>query len=244
MTLGLVTVGQAPRTDVTEDLSDLLDGVRVVEHGALDGFGPENLERIAGAAKKSLDERARVHVLQTRLADGRSIVYRETDAIPLTQQAVGRAARDGASAVLIACTGTFPPFDAPVPVLYPQRLLQQVVLAVHDGGPVALLTPDEAQREDQVGRWSRVLRNGTSIASYAVSPYRPEGMDQLAHVATTLNADPPHLVVMDCIGYTRAMRARIAGVLPAGRPVLTAREVAVRMTMAVAGDVGAVSLAS
>jgi protein AroM len=235
VTLGIVTVGQAPRTDLTGDLQDLLAEVEVIEHGALDGHDPSQLDALSNAARASLKANEGIHVLHTRLADGGSIVYLESDALPRTQAAVQRAANDGATAVLLACTGTFPKLDAPVPVLYPERLLQQVALAVHDGGPVAVLTPDAAQHGDQERRWRRILPPGIEVSVYAVSPYRPAGAGELDEVVEAFASSNPHLVVMDCIGYTRAMRARLAEALPAGRPVLTAREVAVRIALAVAG---------
>jgi len=234
MRLGIVTVGQAPRTDLTTDLHDLLKEVEVIEHGALDDHDAVQLDALARAARESLDAAEGIHVLQTRLADGSSIVYLETDALGRTQAAVARAAGDGATAVLLACTGSFPQLQASVPVLYPERLLQQAALAVHDGGPVAVLTPDAAQRDDQERRWRGVLPLGTELSVHAASPYRPAGADELASVAATFASAAPHLVVMDCIGYTRAIRATLAASLPVGRPVLTAREIAVRMALAVA----------
>lgn len=235
MKLGIVTVGQAPRTDLTEDLADLLAGIDVVEHGALDDLDAEELTELAHRARASLDAGEGAHVLQTRLADGGSIVYLERDAVPRTEAAVGRAAADGATAVLLACTGTFPRLGAPVPVLYPEHMLRQVALAVHGGGPVAVITPDPAQRGDQERRWRRALPCGTELSVHAASPYRPEGRAELDAVAEALASAAPHLVVMDCIGYTRAMRALLAAALPAGRAVLTAREVSLRTALAVAG---------
>lgn len=70
--LGLVTIGQAPRADLRPDAEPLLPGVRLVEHGALDG------ERFDGPAEREtrrlLAPEPGEAPLVSRLRDGGSVV--------------------------------------------------------------------------------------------------------------------------------------------------------------------------
>lgn len=44
--IGAITVGQAPRVDVTPDIEPLLRGITLVQRGALDGMTKEELKAI------------------------------------------------------------------------------------------------------------------------------------------------------------------------------------------------------
>ena len=64
--VGLITVGQSPRSDVVPDMAAILGGdVEILEAGALDGL---SREQIAPLAPEGDDE-----ILVTRLADGSSV---------------------------------------------------------------------------------------------------------------------------------------------------------------------------
>ena len=65
--LGLVTIGQAPRVDLTPDLEPLLPGIEIIERGALDHLSNEE---IAALVIADGDE-----VLVSRLRDGSSAVF-------------------------------------------------------------------------------------------------------------------------------------------------------------------------
>ncbi|MBE5397345.1 AroM family protein [Brevibacillus borstelensis] len=45
--LGAITIGQSPRVDVTPEMLPFLTEFQVVEKGALDGLGPEELAALA-----------------------------------------------------------------------------------------------------------------------------------------------------------------------------------------------------
>ena len=73
--VGLITVGQAPRSDVVPDMAAILGGdVEIAEAGALDGL---TLPLIASLAPEGDDE-----ILVTRLADGSSVFIGKTKMIP------------------------------------------------------------------------------------------------------------------------------------------------------------------
>ena len=73
--VGLITVGQAPRSDVVPDMAAMLGGdVEIVEAGALDGLSREEM---AALAPEGDDE-----IIVTRLADGGSVFVGKTKMIP------------------------------------------------------------------------------------------------------------------------------------------------------------------
>lgn len=223
--LGLVTVGQSPRDDVLPDVRGILEGLRLVEHGALDGLSESQLD----ALRNDDDPDG---VLATRLADGRQIVYPEREARPRTEAAVSRCLQDGASAVLLLCTGTFPGLASEVPVLYPDRILQNVTRGVHDGGPVLILTPVDAQQASQRQRWTRALNLApASVHVVPFSPYLPDWRGRLDNAHDRLAHLSPTTLVFDCIGYTTEMRAEVAALSPPDTTHLLARTVAARVAV-------------
>ena len=83
--VGLITVGQAPRSDVVPDMAAILGGdVEIVEAGALDGLTRAQMEPLAPEGD---DE-----ILVTRLADG-SLGLRRQEQDDLAHRGEDRRAR-------------------------------------------------------------------------------------------------------------------------------------------------------
>src|ERR1700727_2660357 len=73
--VGVVTIGQSPRTDVMPDIAGRLPpGTRVIERGALDHIGPAELASLAPACGEDL--------LVTRLRDGTEVTLAEARLTP------------------------------------------------------------------------------------------------------------------------------------------------------------------
>lgn len=215
--LGAVTIGQSPRPDVIPELAALLPGVAFREAGALDEEPAETLARLAA--------RPAGHLLVTRLRDGREIRLGEDDLLPRVQRAVDRL-QGGAEAILLLCTGPFPDLASGVPLLYPGRVLTHFVAGVFAGPTLAVLVPAAEQVPWQETRWRDAVGSGVGIAVEAVSPYAPAWPHAFEPALDRLAAARPALVVMDCLGYDLAMRARAAARLRA--PVALARSVLAR----------------
>lgn len=235
-TLGLVTIGQAPRTDLTGDARPLLAGLRAVEHGALDHdrfdgpYGDSTRREIAPTADEA--------PLISRLRDGTSVVLGHAALGQRIRDAVARCEEAGAGATLLLCTGNFPPIPAARPVLYAEPLVQQGVRAVVGGDPVGVVCPLPAQSDDVRDRWSHLLPG--TVRAVPADPYAPDAADQVASAARALTDAGSRWLVLDCIGYTEAMRAAAVRACAAQRvpvpvPVLLARAVALRLAAEVAG---------
>jgi protein AroM len=84
--LGLVTIGQAPRTDVVSAmLPHLGSDIELLEVGCLDGLDREQIERLAPGPDD--------YVLTTRLADGSSVVVARQHVEGLLPRKIGEVAK-------------------------------------------------------------------------------------------------------------------------------------------------------
>ena len=177
--LGAVTIGQAPRTDVTADIAPLLGpNVRVIEAGALDGAS--DVSPLAPQGGES--------ALASRLADGTGVIVSEAKIMPLVQQAVDRVVAQGAFAVVLLCTATLrnPPTSA-VPLIHPDvALAEAVVRMVRDGAcgdGIAVMVP-----EWQIDNCIQCCPAEPRIAA-----------------AEAIGRTDAGAIVLDCIGYSTAM---------------------------------------
>ncbi|MEV7086409.1 AroM family protein [Streptomyces sp. NPDC093085] len=223
--LGLVTIGQAPRTDLRPDAEPLLPGVRLVEHGALDDDRFDGAS--AEATRRLLAPEPGEAPLVSRLRDGGSVVLGHAALVPRMEEAVARAERDGAAATLVLCTGHFPALRSTRPLLFAEPLVQRAVAAIVGTDPVGILCPHPDQAEDVVRRFSEVLPG--RIQAAGANPYAPRerALHEVAEAAATLADRGSAWLLLDCIGYTEEMRR--AAARAADRPVLLARALAVRM---------------
>lgn len=210
-----LTIGQSPRDDITPEIQPFLGtGVRLVEAGVLDGLGEAEL---AALAPHEGDE-----VLVTRLRDGSQVKVAHRHVAPRLQALVNRL-MDSADLFLVLCTGGFPELRSPKPVLLPDRLLFAVVEATFSGGCLGVLTPVMEQAAQQERRWSRVAHE---VMVAAASPYQNDGA-RIEAAARELARRGAELIVMDCLGYTSAMKERVRAAT--GRPVILARSLLARM---------------
>lgn len=211
--LGAVTIGQSPRDDITSELRPLLGGgVTVVEAGALDGLSREEVTTLAPAPGEA--------VLVTRLRDGSSVRVAHRRILPRVARQVEALARQ-VDAVLLLCTGTFPPFQVACPVLYPDRLLLNFVRGVASGLHLGVVTPDPGQVAEQQGRWSAVAGRVT------VRPASPYGdVNRLTEAAHALASRKVDVIVLDSLGYNLAVKQKFRAL--AGVPVILPRTLLAR----------------
>ena len=216
-TLGLITIGQSPRADITPDLEPIFGpDIKLVQAGALDGMTAQDA---AALAPEEGDE-----VLISKLQDGTAVLLGERRIIPRLQQCVDELERQGAALILFLCTGTFPAFESRVPLVFPCEVLNGAVPALTSRSRIAVIAPKEEQRRQCMEKWMRFVQ---SVQVVCASPYGlPEELDQAARAAAELDAD---LVVLDCMGYTADMKKRVQEL--SGKPVVLSRTLAARVVM-------------
>lgn len=214
MKVGFVTIGQAPRTDVTADIAPLMPGVNLLEAGALDDLKGPDLAAVAP------DGRVNDLVLTSRLRDGSPVIMSKAKVYPLVQAAVNRVVAQGARIVVILCTGEFSRLQAPVPLLFPDRLLIGFVQAVlPEGASLGVMVPLAEQQRALQARWQTLCPD---VRVISLSPYAgfEEGVEKVRVLAGV------SLVVMDCLGYSRQHKAAVQARVDV--PVVLARTVVAR----------------
>jgi len=214
MRLGVLTIGQSPRTDAVPEMAAFWPDVEVVEAGALDGLSKDEVRRLAPAAGD--------YVLITRMGDGTEVTIAKRHILGRLQEHITGLAASGCGAILLLCTGEFPDFRSAVPLIRPQRILQGAVEGMARGIHLGLMLPSADQLAQAGRRWAGVAERVTAVSA---SPYA-QG-PSIAAAASELGEAGAGLIVMDCMGYTRAMRSQVREVT--GKPVMLARSVVARV---------------
>lgn len=194
--IGAITIGQAPRVDVTPDIMGILGDVELLQAGGLDGLTREEIQAFAPQEGD--------YVLISRLNDGSSVTFAERHILPRLQQCIYDLESQGASMILVFCTGDFPEFQSRVPLVVPCKLLNGLVPALSSN--IAVLTPTPEQVAQAEEKWNKYV---SKVVAVPASPY---GDSRELEEAAAKIAEMPEvdLVVMDCIGYTAAMKRRVA----------------------------------
>ena len=220
--IGTVTIGQSPRTDVIPDVASILGpDIEIREAGALDGLSPEI---IASFAPGEGD-----YVLVTRLADGTSVQVAERHITPRIHEKIAEHFTGGIPVVLLLCTGEFPDFDTGGLLIRPQKVLFNAVAAVAKGMRIGILTPSPEQVDQSENRWGSLSPFVRAVPS---SPY-VNSMEAARTAAEELKEWKAEITVLDCIGYTLAIRSLVREITD--RPVLLARGVAASMVKELIG---------
>jgi len=207
-TLGIVTIGQAPREDIAALFASFAPaGTRVVLRGALDG-----LDAAAIAARPPVDG---ADTLYTRLRGGRDVKISKRAVIERSPATLAALRADGCEAIVYACTGEFPPMSGDAGVLFPSRVLNGLATGLLPRGRLGLLVPLPEQAEKLAAKWARP---GVEVSVEALLPSADP--DEATRAATRLGATKPDLVAMDCMSYTPATKDAVRAAL--GLPTLLA----------------------
>jgi protein AroM len=207
-TLGIITVGQAPR----DDIADLFGchapaGTKVILRGALDGLSDAEVD--------ALTPEDGPDTLYTRLRGGRDVKLSKKAVIARSPAALARLRDDGCDVLIYACTGDFPPMQGDANVLFPSRALNGLATGLLPRGRLGLLIPLAEQAEKLTAKWARP---GLEVVAEALAPSADAREAKAA--ASRLAALKPDLVAMDCMSYTPATKGWVKPVL--GVPTLLA----------------------
>jgi protein AroM len=221
--IGLITVGQSPRSDVVPDMAPILGAdVDILEAGALDGLTRPQIERLAPEGD---DE-----ILVTRLADGSSVFVGKSKMIPLVEARIAALEDKGVTLNALLCTGEFPRLAAKRLLLEPQQLLLGLLRAMTFPGRLGVLTPSERHVPQTQERWKR---SGFDAVVAPLSPYQEDDAAAVRRAADALRAGGAGLIVMDCIGFRRKTRDEIAHL--ASAPALVANLLVARVAAELLG---------
>ncbi len=204
--VAFVTIGQSPRVDMLpEMLARIGPDIEPIEVGALDDLGADAIARLA--------PRAGDQTLVSRLRDGREVTIGKT----WTRQRLIELMHDldtkELDLIVLLCTGYFEGVHARTLMVEAQRIVDHTVDAVsEDGRAVGVMVPLATQMDEFHVR----ERGRTSVVMAHASPYGDGRFEDAARELAKTD-----LIVMHCMGYSEAMRGRVAAV--SGKPVLLAR---------------------
>ena len=196
MKIGAITIGQAPRVDVTADIMRLFpEGTELLQRGGLDGL---SREEIAAFAPQEGD-----YVLVSRLVDGSSVTFAERFILPRLQEAIYELEDAGCKFIMMFCTGTFPEDlkARHIPLIYPCKILERIAPIVSKDSNILCITPSPLQVEQCEKKWNGFVNKAKCISA---SPYGDiEAVEAAAEEAKKYDAD---LIILDCIGYSQKMK--------------------------------------
>jgi protein AroM len=213
--MGVVVIGQNPRPSVVNEIAAVLSpGIAIDLRGALDGMTRAEIDAIA--------PRDGHDALFTLLPNGDGVTLSKKAVEVRAAVQIENFAREGVKVAMLACTGKFPNLAPEGLVILPSAVLHNMVEAVLPKGRLGVFSPLPEQTTLIAGKWQRA---GVEIVGVTMRP----GSDLAAidEAAQKMAALSPDLVVMDCMGYTRADKARVR--LAYDGPVILAIAAAARV---------------
>ncbi len=214
MKVGLLTIGQSPRSDITRDIEPILKdaGVEYIECGALDNLSREEIEALKPNSPND-------YILVTKLLDGSEVKLSRAKIIPLLQQCITKL-EDQVNLIGILCTGEFPELKSKKLLIEPSILLSKIVEAISPSSSLTIMIPSADQA--QIVRYKWKINDPNKIIS--ISPYTST-LSDFKEKLKKVKAD--QLVVMDCMGYSMEMKRLVASILE--RPVILPRTLFARV---------------
>ena len=206
ISIGAISIGQAPRPDLVDALRLRLppDRPTIVEIGALDGLDSADLRLTEPGG----------YPLTTRMRDGTKVTVDEAYLAPLVQAAVDSAERQGCVASILLCAGGFDDVHTTRPLVRPFAL---AVGALRASGVtrIGVIVPIDDQLDPSRRKWSRAgFEPIVQAARLGEAPARVAA-EGFAGTET---------IVLDFVGHPAAAVARFRDLV--GRPVLDVGELA------------------
>jgi len=196
-TLGIITIGQAPRDDIANLFARHAPaGTKVVLRGALDGLSDAEVDRLTPGSGAD--------TLYSRLRGGRDVKISKKAVIARSPETIAKLRDDGCDAIVYACTGDFPPMQGDEGILFPSRVLNGLAAGLLPRGRLGLLIPLAEQAEKLSAKWARP---GLEVVAEALAPSADAREADAA--ARRLAAKKPDLVAMDCMSYTPATKEQV-----------------------------------
>lgn len=213
--LGVVVIGQSPRPSVAAEIAAVVPPDVAIElRGALDGMSRAEIDAIA--------PRDGTDALFTLLPNG--------DAVTISKKAIELRAslqlaqlkHEGVGVTMLACTGRFPNLSKVGLLILPSVVLHRIVDAVLPRGRIGVFSPLAEQTALIDRKWRR---EGLEVVGVTLRP----GSDDAAvdRAARAMAEKHPDLVVMDCMSYSSANKARVR--LSYSGPVILAIAAAARV---------------
>jgi protein AroM len=212
-TLGTLTIGQAPRSDVVPIIDRHVPlAVRRIHRGVLDGL---SRSEIAARYEADPDEAA----LITRLHDGTAINLSRRRMRDGVQAALAGLEDDGCDVILLLCTGTFVGLECHKAwLIEPDHIIPGTVAGLIEQRQLGILVPIAGQITSEAEKWAPLARPPLFAAA---SPYAADDQPVLS-AGRELQARGAAAILLDCIGFTERHRKILASL---GLPIILSNAV-------------------
>ena len=214
--IGIVTIGQSPRSDVVPEMQVHLGAhVEVLEHGALDGLTLAEVENYTPEPG--------MLPLVTRMQDGTEVIVAKEKLLPRLNEVVTGLDDKGVDMILLLCNGDFPVFDTRCLVIEPQRLVDGCIAGLlRERHRLGVLVPVAEQESWVRQRLAAVISNVTVAVA---SPY--EGEKQLEAACQRFRNDGCDVIVLYCMGFNRLLGAKVRSLC--SMPVIVSSTIVARI---------------
>jgi protein AroM len=201
--LGTLTIGQAPRPEVTPLIDrHVPPAVQRIHRGVLDGLAAAEIEARFGAKPGE-------PVLVTWLADGRVVELSRRRVRDGVAEALAALDAEGCDVILLLCTGSFAGLECNKAWLVePDRLIPAMAAGLVGGRPLGVIVPVDSQIASECGKW-RGLPTPPMFA--AASPYSADSEAEVRCAGAALEARGAAAILLDCIGFTERHRTALQG---------------------------------
>lgn len=215
--LGMITIGQAPRTDIAPIIERYIAGrAELVQVGVLDGMTKEYIGRTLFPEKGD-------YVLTSRLVTGESVVMSREKIQPILQEKITFLEQEGIEQILLLCTGVFPGLTTTTSYLIePDHIIPPTVKALVGKRRFGVIVPLEEQKETLYPKFSPF---GLEPFFAVASPYNPNAADYAA--AAVELGEKVDMILLDCMGYTEEARELIAR--QTGLPVILSNAIMAKL---------------
>lgn len=214
----MITIGQAPRTDVAPIIEKYLDGrAELVQVGVLDGMTKAYIEENLYPEKDD-------YVLTSRLVTNESVVMSREKIKPILQEKITYLEKKGIEQILLLCTGVFPGLTTSSSYLIePDHVIPPTVKAMVGNRRFGVIVPLSEQKETLYPKFSPF---GLKPFFAVASPYHH---DQASYKeAADKLKDKVDIILLDCMGYTEEAREMISKAT--GLPVILSNAIMAKLT--------------
>jgi len=206
--LGTLTIGQAPRADITPILDAVLPAdLPRIHAGVLDGLGRSAIEQDFAPVPGQ-------PVLITKLLDGSSVIIDRARTEAAAQSKLHALEAEGCTTILMLCTGHFETLRTrQARFLEPDRILPPTVAALISCAQLGIIVPLAEQIASEAAKWKPLALPPICAAA---SPYQGD-LAAVTHAAEDLRARGARILLMDCMGFVEDHRRAAAA---AGLPII------------------------
>ncbi len=209
--IGVLIIGQTPRTDLMAPLERLGLVCKLLPRGALDDLDIDALPDSAGG----------LYPLVTRMRDGTRVTVDEAFLMPLLQSAIDELERDGVIAILLLCAGPFQSLTSTRPLLRPFQLAARTLQSLGHN-QVIIVVPTNDQTIPSERKWTQA---GLQPVIWSMER-KPANLPLERWIEfAILENDDLSAIVFDYVGYPIDAVQRVQ--VQVGRPVIDLGHLAV-----------------